>query len=139
MVERYKAEIGHAIARRRLALGLTQHQLAEAAHYKPQTVSRWERGLNLPSNMDPIVAALQTTLEDLVAGVEIPARAARGLGLCVPTEPTAATPDLFATLPPSVEVRLAEMQDQIGAIFELVTSLVAGDDEGDARGRETGR
>jgi transcriptional regulator with XRE-family HTH domain len=75
MAERYKVELGRAIAKRRRDLGLTQKELADATHYKEgQTVSRWERGENLPGDLDVIARALGWTLEELTAGIEAPNR-----------------------------------------------------------------
>lgn len=83
MAVRYKAELGQAIARRRKELGLTQKDLAELTHYKEaQTVSRWERGENLPGDLEVVATALQWTLPELMAGIVPPdRRTARKLGI----------------------------------------------------------
>ena len=71
MASHYKVELGQAIRGRREELGLTQKDLAELTHYtEAQTVSRWERGENLPSDLETVASALQWTLADLVAGIQ---------------------------------------------------------------------
>ncbi len=58
----YKEQLGRAIKRRREALGLTQRQLADLVNVEEaQTVSRWERGLNSPTDLEAVAAGLQTT------------------------------------------------------------------------------
>ena len=82
MAEHYKVELGHAIRKRREELGLTQKQLAERTHHQEaQTVSRWERGENAPTDVEVVAAALEWTVAELVAGIQAPsARTARKLG-----------------------------------------------------------
>jgi transcriptional regulator with XRE-family HTH domain len=41
-------KLGRTIARERIARKLTQEQLAEKLHVEQETISRFERGLNLP-------------------------------------------------------------------------------------------
>lgn len=67
----YKEQIGAAIKRRRKELDLTQKQLADLAHVEEgQTVSRWERGVNSPTDLEAVAGALQTTVHELLAGLD---------------------------------------------------------------------
>jgi transcriptional regulator with XRE-family HTH domain len=114
MSTRYKVELGQAIKRRREELGLTQKELADLTHYKEgQTVSRWERGQNLPGDLEIVATALQWTLPEMMAGIEPPdRRTARRAGI----EPT---PELFAA---------TSQLDRIeGLLTELIERLVAAD------------
>lgn len=56
------------IARRRIARGMTQQQLAEAIGCKQKDVARWETGSVTPrvDKMIRIAAALECGLDDLV-------------------------------------------------------------------------
>jgi transcriptional regulator with XRE-family HTH domain len=71
----YREQVGQAIRRRRLALGLTQDDLADRIGVKGQTVSRWERGANLGTeeNLESVAQALETTLTALMAEIKAPA------------------------------------------------------------------
>lgn len=123
MAEAYKLQIGQNIARRRKELGLTQKDLADATHYKEaQTVSRWERGQNLPSDLDPIAKALKWTLAEMAAGVEPPnLRVARQLGIATaPLE----TPEPFAKTDTQAE-RLEAIEDRLGRI-ERQLAIITG-------------
>jgi transcriptional regulator with XRE-family HTH domain len=63
----YKQQLGEVIKDRREALGLTQKDLADRANVEePQTVSRWERGLNSPTDLDSVAKALETTVDELL-------------------------------------------------------------------------
>ena len=42
------SKIGQFISRRRMAMGLTQAQLAERLNVTDKAVSKWERGKSLP-------------------------------------------------------------------------------------------
>lgn len=59
------------IAQRRLALGMTQKQLAEAVGCLGKDVSRWEHGLRKPraETAVKIAQALECSVEELI-GVE---------------------------------------------------------------------
>jgi transcriptional regulator with XRE-family HTH domain len=82
MVLRYREQLGAAMRRRRVELGLSQKDVAEAAHVKePQTVSRWERGMNMPSDLEAVAVALRWTIPEMMAGIQPPARVARKLDL----------------------------------------------------------
>jgi transcriptional regulator with XRE-family HTH domain len=120
MAEQYKAQVGARIALRRQELGLTQKDLAERTHYKEaQTVSRWERGETLPSNLDAIADALDWTLDELVAGVEAPnAKVARQLGIKIPIDGRGSTPDLVAQLSATQLDRIEESLDLILGLLE---------------------
>lgn len=124
MVEHYKVELGAAIKRRREELGMTQGELAAATHYKEaQTVSRWERGLNAPGDLEVVARALNWTLPELVAGIQPPnGRAARYLGL-VPDEPPAQTPDLSAK--PDLEAQLAALTRMVSELSAQLHDMQA--------------
>lgn len=64
----YKQQLGELIRERREVLGLTQKELADRANVEePQTVSRWERGLNSPTDLEAVARALDTTAADLLS------------------------------------------------------------------------
>lgn len=44
------SKIGQFISRRRMAMGLTQAQLAERLNVTDKAVSKWERGKSLPDS-----------------------------------------------------------------------------------------
>lgn len=56
------------IAKMRIAKGMTQQQLAEAVGCKQANVSRWERGIVVPSakKLAAIAAALGCRMDDLM-------------------------------------------------------------------------
>lgn len=63
----YKQQLGEVIRGRREALGLTQKELADRANVEePQTVSRWERGLNAPTDLESVARALETTADEML-------------------------------------------------------------------------
>lgn len=124
MSTRYKAELGAAIKKRRLELGLTQKALAELTHHQEsQTVSRWERGENLPSDLEVVATALRWTLPEMMAGIVPPdRRAARRLGIADPPE---GTPDPFGDSQlDRIEAKvdhLSQAVDQLGQKQSLLT------------------
>ena len=64
----YKEQLGLIIKRRREDLDLTQKQLAEKAGVEEsQTVSRWERGMNAPIDLEAVAAGLKTTAAEMLA------------------------------------------------------------------------
>ncbi|MBQ7488891.1 MAG: helix-turn-helix domain-containing protein [Clostridia bacterium] len=65
-------EVGQKIHSRRMQLGMTQEQLAEAVHVTPQAVSQWETGKNTPglNNLSWIAHALQMNQSDLLNNEE---------------------------------------------------------------------
>lgn len=117
MAERYKVELGQAIKRRRESKGWTQGDLAKATHYKDgQAVSRWERGANMPSNLDAVAEALDCTLAELVEGIIPPNKTvARKLGIVTAN----GTPDLAETFNRNDE------QDQFAAIMRKLDRILA--------------
>lgn len=63
----YREQLGEVIRQRREALGLTQKDLAQRASIEEsQTVSRWERGLNQPTDLDAVARALETTPDEML-------------------------------------------------------------------------
>ena len=65
---------GALIAEARKAMGLTQRQLAETLHISDRTVSKWERGLNLPDAalFQPLCRELDITVTELLRGEREP-------------------------------------------------------------------
>ena len=67
-------KIGRFIAEQRKRLGLTQEQLAEALDVSNKTISRWERGINLP-DYDQVLAVcslFHVDIEDFLKGRAAP-------------------------------------------------------------------
>lgn len=65
-----KTKIGSFIREQRLALGLTQQQLAEQLHITNKAVSRWETGNAYPdiALLDNLAAVLSVSIEELCRG-----------------------------------------------------------------------
>lgn len=61
---------GRRIAQARVACGLTQLELARRLDTREMSVSRWERGVNVPSGRTLVALAgeLGVTVEHLVGG-----------------------------------------------------------------------
>lgn len=68
------ATLGTFVARVRAERGLTQRQLAERLYVSDKTVSKWERGLSLPSVplLVPLAGALGLSISELMACEEAP-------------------------------------------------------------------
>lgn len=68
------ATLGAFVARVRAERGLTQRQLAERLYVSDKTVSKWERGLSLPSVplLVPLAGALGLSISELMACEEAP-------------------------------------------------------------------
>ena len=68
------ATLGAFVARVRAERGLTQRQLAERLYVSDKTVSKWERGLSLPSVplLVPLAGALDLSISELMACEEAP-------------------------------------------------------------------
>ena len=66
--------LGAFVARVRAERGLTQRQLAERLYVSDKTVSKWERGLSLPSVplLVPLAGALCLSISELMACEEAP-------------------------------------------------------------------
>lgn len=63
----YKQQLGEVIRARRKELGLSQKDLADRANVEePQTVSRWERGINGPTDLDAVARALEWTADEML-------------------------------------------------------------------------
>lgn len=65
-------EIGAIIKKRRVAMKLTQEELAEKLNVTPQAVSRWENEISLPdiALVPRIAELLKTSCDDLLKGKE---------------------------------------------------------------------
>lgn len=65
-----KIKMGTFIKEQRMALGLTQQQLAEQLHVTNKAVSRWETGNAYPdiALLDDLAAALSVSVEELCRG-----------------------------------------------------------------------
>jgi transcriptional regulator with XRE-family HTH domain len=64
----YKEQLGQIIRSRRKALDLTQRQLADRINVEEaQTVSRWERGENAPTDLEAVAKGLETTAGEMLA------------------------------------------------------------------------
>lgn len=65
-------EIGAIIKKRRVAMKLTQEELAEKLNVTPQAVSRWENGISLPdiALVPRIADVLNMSCDDLLKGKE---------------------------------------------------------------------
>ncbi|AFO89456.1 cupin domain-containing protein (plasmid) [Phaeobacter inhibens] len=62
-------QLGHAVRRRRKAMGMTMVQVAEETELTPGFISQVERGISTPSlsSLLSIAASLQTTVEQLLS------------------------------------------------------------------------
>lgn len=80
MVDRTK--FAALVAARRKAKGLTQKQLAGRLQVSDKAVSKWERALSLPDIelLEPLAAALDVTVTELLRGEQLPPEAALPLG-----------------------------------------------------------
>lgn len=69
------ATLGAFVSRVRAERGLTQRQLAERLYVSDKTVSKWERGLSLPSVplLVPLADALGLSISELMTCEEAPA------------------------------------------------------------------
>ena len=68
-----KAKMGTFIKEQRMALGMTQQQLAEQLHITNKAISRWETGNAYPdiSLLDDLAAALSVSVEEFCRGERI--------------------------------------------------------------------
>lgn len=68
-----KTKIGSFIREQRMALGLTQQQLAEQLHITNKAVSRWETGNAYPdiALLDDLAAVLSVSVEELCRGEKL--------------------------------------------------------------------
>ena len=68
-----KAKMGTFIKEQRIALGMTQQQLAEQLHITNKAISRWETGNAYPdiALLDDLAAALSVSVEELCRGERI--------------------------------------------------------------------
>ena len=68
-----KTKMGTFIREQRVALGLTQQQLAEQLHVTNKAVSRWETGNAYPdiALLDDLAAALSVSIEELCRGERV--------------------------------------------------------------------
>lgn len=70
--EKLAKRIGKRISDRRKTLGWTQDQLAERVRVDGETISRFERGVNLPSllTLDRLATVLRVDVGDLLSRTE---------------------------------------------------------------------
>lgn len=68
-----KAKMGIFIKEQRMALGLTQQQLADQIHITNKAISRWETGNAYPdiALLDDLAAALSVSVEELCRGEKL--------------------------------------------------------------------
>ena len=68
-----KTQMGNFIKEQRMALGLTQQQLAEQLHVTNKAISRWETGNAYPdiALLDDLAAALSVSVEELCRGEKL--------------------------------------------------------------------
>ena len=68
-----KTKMGTFIKEQRMALGLTQQQLAEQLHVTNKTISRWETGNAYPdiALLDDLAATLSVSVEELCRGEKL--------------------------------------------------------------------
>ena len=68
-----KAKMGTFIREQRMALGLTQQQLAEQLHVTNKAISRWETGNAYPdiALLDDLAVALSVSVEELCRGEKL--------------------------------------------------------------------
>ena len=68
-----KTKMGTCIKEQRMALGLTQQQLAEQLHVTNKAISRWETGNAYPdiALLDDLAAALSVSVEELCRGEKL--------------------------------------------------------------------
>ena len=68
-----KTQMGNFIKGQRMALGLTQQQLAEQLHVTNKAISRWETGNAYPdiALLDDLAAALSVSVEELCRGEKL--------------------------------------------------------------------
>lgn len=68
-----KTQMGNFIKEQRMALGLTQQQLAEQLHVTNKAVSRWETGNAYPdiALLDDLAAVLSVSVEELCRGEKL--------------------------------------------------------------------
>lgn len=73
-----KTKFAALVAARRKAKGLTQKQLADRLHVSDKAVSKWERALSLPDIelLEPLAAALDVTVTELLRGEQLPPESA---------------------------------------------------------------
>jgi transcriptional regulator with XRE-family HTH domain len=90
-------QVGLRIRGRRLALGLTLQQVADAVGISVQQLQKYEGGINrvFPSRMQQITVALQTPIADFYEDRPPPGTGATGLGASYVTE-FLALPDALA-------------------------------------------
>ena len=68
-----KTQMGNFIKGQRMALGLTQQQVAEQLHVTNKAISRWETGNAYPdiALLDDLAAALSVSVEELCRGEKL--------------------------------------------------------------------
>ena len=110
MADEMAVRLGGNLAQRRNELGLTQAQVAELLDVNTETISRFERGVTLPSlqTLDRLAAVLKTRMASLVDGISVsPEELARELS------------DVLRPLNDADRVMLLGIIKQLGARFTL--------------------
>ena len=111
----YREQLGDAIRERRRELGLTQKELAKRVNIEEaQTISRWERGENAPTDLEAVARGLETNVSDLLSQLQtVPQRDRRRL------EPDGATQlDRIEFAVASVQRQLNELLERLPASTE---------------------
>ena len=70
-----RSAVGKLVKERRLEHGWNQTQLAQQVGVDQTTVSEWERGVSLPSDMRRVAAALDIPFEQVEGAIEAAALA----------------------------------------------------------------
>jgi len=122
----YQARFGAFVLRRRLELGLSLLQLEARTNLHTSRLSRWERGLEMPSRPDRMTA--------LAAGLEVPASDLYLLaGMDLAPELPSLRPYLRSKygdyLPPEAIADIDLYSAQVAARYGVSTGPAPGQDE----------
>ena len=114
--------MGALIAARRRALGLTQKQLAARLLVSDKAVSKWELGGGYPDPalLAPLAAALDLTVDELLAGRQAETEKVSG------PLPEQTTPGREQSADPAADVWLRRRLDQNMAFWALAGLLLGG-------------
>lgn len=124
--------MGTTIATRRLALGLTQRQLADKLGVTDKAVSKWERDQGYPdiTMLNDLAAVLQINVADLLTGADHPA--AQPSARAASNGPTSSRPEpaLDAAIPkarrrfvlPRLDIR--QLAGRLAALWRPITTVM---------------